>query len=1022
MSKFKTKARTIELLGRKQIRDSVTALAELMKNSYDADADWVRAYFNSNKDNIILVDNGLGMSQTDIEDKWLVLGTPSKNTVKRVSPKGRPYMGAKGIGRLAAASLGKHYIMITKTVNSNYNIAYLFWDLFEDTTISLEEIEIPTCYNIDKQTLITSFGSILDELVDTQLKNVDVYVKATFNPFDREFLTNSIAKAKENAQNIIKYLGLINEKGTLLFMSELRDDWNSILVQDTTKLEDDLTADKNYKRFANFVSTLNSAYKKQENCNNDFVEIFKNGQVMRFHDDYTEEDFDIYDIKFEGVIEKGVFKGKLYANNTKQEALNAANKVLAEGINISGGIEGLSKYDCGPIKLKVCHIEGQKNYSSLSEGKFNYIREKIDILGGIGVYRDGVRVLPYGELENDYLEIERRRTNKAGVYVFSHRNIFGRIDISAQKNPKLEDKSSREGFIENNYYHYFITTLKNLLTKIAMDFLSNARKSSYNIRTFMVEYYNQKIDRQRKQEEYEKQERERFKQAVCDLKSRLEHSRQKLQETEVLKTEILEIIARVENLNGVDLLETFLPLQQHLLSKERSILDLLNGCIIFIPERFKTDLLKKEDKIFQEILLFNDSVENQINRFRSIIADVKDVIEFKESEFEKALIERKNVEKQIDVLRQKVKGISSFISQVFSDFLARRSLAMRDLDVVLNTVKDNIDLDKQKIEFESKLEAIYNKLNSIKFVDFSDKNYTEFDVEITKLQTEIEKLVDRLYKDFNEDLFATNIIVKNIYQLINNKNSIGHDDKIIGSLKSENMVLREEVDLYEDLANFGMASEILNHEFNQFYTKANDAITQLGSYLLDNTSRYWLKQIQIAFDAIYSRHSMLSPMYKIKTEKIKEHSLREIVEGAIKLFENTFKAEEIKINTEDIPTDVLVNVLPSHLYPAISNIISNAVYWLTGVENKRIWIHFVNEENALYIEDNGKGIQAERKEDIFNPFYSLKPNGRGLGLTITKRVLQKDGHDVNVVEASNYKMLSGACFKITFKRKEGQND
>ena len=59
MSKFKTKARTIELLGRKQIRDSVTALAELMKNSYDADADWVRAYFNSNKDNIILIDNSV---------------------------------------------------------------------------------------------------------------------------------------------------------------------------------------------------------------------------------------------------------------------------------------------------------------------------------------------------------------------------------------------------------------------------------------------------------------------------------------------------------------------------------------------------------------------------------------------------------------------------------------------------------------------------------------------------------------------------------------------------------------------------------------------------------------------------------------------------------------------------------------------------------------------------------------------------------------------------------------------------
>ena len=1018
MSKFKTKARTIELLGRKQIRDSVTALAELMKNSYDADADWVRAYFNSNKDNIVLVDNGMGMSQADIEDKWLVLGTPSKNTSKRVSPKGRPYMGAKGIGRLAAASLGKHYIMITKTENSNYNIAYLFWDLFEDTTVSLDEIEIPTRYNVEKQALMSSFTSILDELINIQLKNVEVYVNATFNPFDRECLEKSIVKARENAQNIIKYLGLINEKGTLLFMSELRDDWNSILVQDISKLGDDLTADKNYKRFANFVSTLNSAYKKQENLKNDFVEIFKNGQVMRFHDDYTEEDFEIYDIKFEGVIDKGVFTGKLYANNTNQEALANANKALASGIDISGGIENLSKYDCGPIRLIVCHIEGQKNHSSLSEERFRYIRDKIDVLGGIGVYRDGVRVLPYGELENDYLEIERRRTNKAGVYVFSHRNIFGRVDISAEKNPKLEDKSSREGFIENNYYHYFINTLKNLLIKIAMDFLSDARKNSYNIRTYMVEYYAKEIERQREKEEYEKQERERFKKAVQELKSKIHYSSQKLEIIKNLESEISNIVTDMEKLSGIDLLEKFLLFQQNLVSRERSMTDMLNSLVISVPERFEADLLEKEDKLYLEVANFNKSVEIEKVGLASFLQTVNEAVEIKENEFQIVLEERKTVEKQIEVLKQKVNGISSFVSQVFDDYFARCNDVISDLDAVLSAVKENVNCDKSRELFKAKLDSMYRKLDTITFEKFSDEDYAQIDSDIEQLQNEIEKLIDKLYGEFNNDLSATNAVVQSVNQLVNNRDLIGQDDKIIGSLKSENMVLREEVDLYEDLANFGMASEILNHEFNQFYTKANDAITQLGSYLFDNTSRYWLKQIQIAFDAIYSRHSMLSPMYKIKSEKVKEHSLLEIVEGAIKLFEHTFDVEEIDVSTEKIPSDVTVNVLPSHLYPALSNIISNAVYWLAGTENKKIWIHFVTEENALYIEDNGKGIQAARKEDIFNPFYSLKPNGRGLGLTITKRVLQKDGHDISVVEASNHKMLNGACFKIIFKKKD----
>ena len=80
MSGFKTKARTVELLGRKQIRDSVTALAELMKNAYDADAPWLRVEFTTTGSNqhVVIADTGLGMSQNDIESKWLVLGTNSK--------------------------------------------------------------------------------------------------------------------------------------------------------------------------------------------------------------------------------------------------------------------------------------------------------------------------------------------------------------------------------------------------------------------------------------------------------------------------------------------------------------------------------------------------------------------------------------------------------------------------------------------------------------------------------------------------------------------------------------------------------------------------------------------------------------------------------------------------------------------------------------------------------------------------------------------------------------------------------
>lgn len=176
MSGFKTKARTVELLGRKQIRDSVTALAELMKNAYDADAPWLRVEFSTTGSNqhVVIVDTGLGMSQNDIESKWLVLGTNSKTKrANKTSPSGRPLMGAKGIGRLASATLGKQLWMFTKTEESLWNIVFINWDIFENPYISIEDVRVPTRFGVSSQELILRFDSIIAEMLSEQRSNLE---------------------------------------------------------------------------------------------------------------------------------------------------------------------------------------------------------------------------------------------------------------------------------------------------------------------------------------------------------------------------------------------------------------------------------------------------------------------------------------------------------------------------------------------------------------------------------------------------------------------------------------------------------------------------------------------------------------------------------------------------------------------------------------------------------------------------------------------------------------------------------
>lgn len=75
---FRSRARVIDLLGRQQIADTPTAIGELMKNALDAGARNFWADYRAGQDLLIMRDDGVGMRESDVLDKWLVLATESK--------------------------------------------------------------------------------------------------------------------------------------------------------------------------------------------------------------------------------------------------------------------------------------------------------------------------------------------------------------------------------------------------------------------------------------------------------------------------------------------------------------------------------------------------------------------------------------------------------------------------------------------------------------------------------------------------------------------------------------------------------------------------------------------------------------------------------------------------------------------------------------------------------------------------------------------------------------------------------
>jgi len=114
--KFTVDSALLRELGEKLVETVHLALAELVKNCYDADATKVEIIFTANEDGesiIKVVDNGTGMSHAAVRDYWMRIATSNKEGKQTSAVFGRPLTGAKGIGRFCCRRLGSHLTLIT---------------------------------------------------------------------------------------------------------------------------------------------------------------------------------------------------------------------------------------------------------------------------------------------------------------------------------------------------------------------------------------------------------------------------------------------------------------------------------------------------------------------------------------------------------------------------------------------------------------------------------------------------------------------------------------------------------------------------------------------------------------------------------------------------------------------------------------------------------------------------------------------------------------------------------------------
>lgn len=178
-SYFEPTGRLIMSIGKDLIKDLPAALVELVKNSYDADASYVKITYlkNENELKIIVEDDGHGMSQDTVLNAWMVPSTDYK-LKKKNSPKGRAYQGRKGIGRYAVSLLGNKLELIT--IKDGFKtIACFDWEEFNSEK-KLSEIPITittseTTENMGTKLVITNEHSniLADEISESDAQKVE---------------------------------------------------------------------------------------------------------------------------------------------------------------------------------------------------------------------------------------------------------------------------------------------------------------------------------------------------------------------------------------------------------------------------------------------------------------------------------------------------------------------------------------------------------------------------------------------------------------------------------------------------------------------------------------------------------------------------------------------------------------------------------------------------------------------------------------------------------------------------------
>lgn len=983
MAKIRTRARAVDMLGRQQIATVQNAIAELFKNAYDAYAkrvqvDYLRGNGADENGTLVVRDNGVGMTKDDFENKWLVLGTESKVNASREPgyiPEGMPprkITGEKGIGRLAIALLGRQVVVFTRAKRKDglhdLVVCWIHWGLFEIPGVNLDDIEIPV-KSFDGGAL-PEFATLLS-LRDSYTRKIKSGAAYKLAPERCDRIIKEIETFKPDLKALDAFLERSSDGRGLSLVGD--ESGTTFLIGSVNRvIPTELDAenrDQDYSFRRLLLGFVDPVFSKVITDFKVSFKVWNPGSFVgtEYLDDemfFTRHELDnLTDHYFVGdVDEYGQFSGRCRIFDVEYPDLKIAWR------NIKG-----KKTECGPFKVVFAAVQGSRSESMIAKNSpddFNAIYDKLAKIGGMYVFRDGIKILPYGNNDFDWLEIEKRRNLGAAYYYFSYRRMLGAVLLTNQDNGALVEKAGREGLQKNVPYQQLRSIMMNILEQVAAEYF---RKDGLNTAVFE----KQKDEFRKESEALERKLKlsrfkvERLAKELTLFFKSLDNEKIKDAANQVLHG-LDDKMQRAASISDPDQAAIRLMAVEQESNDELAVLRskyiIKRPPGVGLPKRLQQDWQSYQEAFAQiDTDIFIPCANEITARIGEVAKQARIYID-----------QRKRLERQLTRLADERK------KQLKASILDATKTADAAQTAVLDITK------RANAALEGVIVEIQAEMNRTPIQDLSE-------TEVEALRGKWEAKLNQIEEDHQKGVDAAKEMMSSLATTLSES---GGEEAAAAASAMEKRVLDLEAQADQDfeMVQLGTAVSIINHEFMAAVSQIRTGLRDLHEISLRAKAvRPVYDQIRNNFEHLDGHLKLFTPLQRrIQRQRvsISGTDLKRYIDD---VFSGRFSRHEVELVSTDDFKKMSVNCFPSTLYPVMINLVDNAFYWLSSVQSDRkILLDCVG--RSIVIANNGPKIEKRDMERIFERGFSRKPGGRGLGLYISAKALEQEKMSLGLVD------------------------